>query len=303
MTTALFLVYPADRGSEKLTSLIRCKQYIKASEVNNPSFKQPYAAASYYRYRMGYAASWSECNSVAVADVAQCGIACSYCFCPQAATEPSRILTPEDLYREFNQADEVAASAVWRLSGGEPLLFPDFVADFFNIARTRRDAPYLKLSTNLLGAVGPLPHVMHALAYDGIGVIGCFKGLCGRYFEATQEHPVDGTRLLDRQIERARELVDAGVEVFFRIIALAPPEESIEDVERETITFIARLRHEVDMAAPLRTEVVRLKRYAWQRHWHSLVDVSAIWEKVMAQFYEPLERWGPTNLIAWRGRA
>ena len=158
----------------------RIKTYVKDDEfsiVGSPrtfAFEQPYQIASRCTGR-----PWTDTNPVYLGELHGCNIRCPYCYLDWASKATTIEVSPhqyaEDFFA-FNEAEIAAGrtgSAVLRWSGGEPMLFQEWLACSIAHFADECGLEYGWLDTNL--TIAPTDALLDAMTEAPMGVCGCFK--------------------------------------------------------------------------------------------------------------------------------
>jgi hypothetical protein len=128
-------------------------------------FDQPYQVASDWTNR-----SWTDTNRVYLGQLAGCNLECPYCYAGSGETMQVSALQYVHDYREYNRTFSGTPAGVLRISGGEPMLHQEWVAQ---VAEEISAGDYLWVDTNL--TIPPSADLARILYPLNIGVCGCFK--------------------------------------------------------------------------------------------------------------------------------
>ena len=227
----------------------RVKGYNKWEDVQpftNPAtweFRQPMMVAAAYTGR-----TWEETNRTFLGQLRECNLACDFCY--RGLPHDVVNVTPAeyvDAYLAYNAAYPDNRAGVMRISGGESLLYQEWVAETLWATGERggdvndENPFYVWIDTNL---TVPMDDVLAMRCTDyghpvaGVGVVGCFKpGICD----------------LHEQIEIAAQIVDQGVDMYFSWSAGASDKLS----PLNFMGFLAHLEEHIPNA-PLRMYIQRI---------------------------------------------
>lgn len=284
----------------------RIKQYVKPGAMLDDDghlvppahlpFPQPYQVASAWT-----GSDWNVCNRTFLGQLQGCNLACPYCYVADGA---STVQVAADEYvldfDEYNKLNPGARAGVLRISGGEPMLFQEWVEAVIRCSRPEIEpfsvepnpnwcgvvAPYIWVDTN--GTLEIADSLLDVLSWPGVGVNLCFK------YQAD----------LDVQLRIAESLIYAGVDTYFYLAAWADDEDHIKNLENWT-EHVWHGLFQISTGAPLRSTVVQIKEYeAAQARGYSYPraeamyrDVLEDWSFLMALEYKPEELWLPSNQV------
>lgn len=191
--------------------LLREKKYIKSEHLKRSChhrllpFTEPYQVASHK-----LCVPWSRTNKAVMVQTAKCGLDCDYCFIGEEVEVKATTLEVYDDYW-FNYCYSIDnPSPVFRISGGEPFLQQDFVADLTRLMRGKRpyadgcprgeSGVYVWVNTNL--TIPPEDNLLNSLNDEKVGVVGSWK-------------PVSAPEKFDAQLSVASQLIDADIDLYF----------------------------------------------------------------------------------------
>ena len=240
----------ADVKSSKAPSPIwqgyaRVKTYVKDDEwgptvsPREVAFEQPYQIASRQTGR-----PWTETNPVYLGELHGCNLRCPYCYLDWDGDTPTVDVSPEQYVEDFlafNRAENTAhrpGTAVLRWSGGEPMLFQDWLADSIRHFGSECWDHYGWLDTNL--TISPSDDLLTAMDGVPMGVCGCFKP------------GVEGVDL-DAQLDIAARWLSASPtqDVFFYYTSWGGSADEFE--------YVLDGLREIHRNAPLRLTVIEIK--------------------------------------------
>jgi uncharacterized Fe-S cluster-containing radical SAM superfamily protein len=309
----------SDGVYSKTEDFWRVKTYTKDGEKLQPmrkrEFTEPYMAA---QWRCG--GTWNDYNAPCTVQVGRCNLDCYFCFVPEEIRSGrGRYFSAAEVLGMFEAARGPSGRGVLRISGGEPFLAPDFIAELGGeVANYNGERPgdpcYLWVDTNLLGR--GYAETVFRLHEAGVpfGICGCFKGFDDRDFKFNTGLPESR---LGEQFENAREILDAlrgeaggliadgAVErgdLFFYVpeitqtTAGSHPPWRVEMFAEDAVTsFQRRMREEIHELAPLRTTVLSIKEYdvnseRVRRKWRGPIDRAAA-PVPFSRFPPGLTRW------------
>jgi hypothetical protein len=291
----------------------RKKTYTKDSDkllpFMNRDFSEPYMVAQHY-----CGGTWNDYNQPFIVQVAQCNLACRWCFVPHRLRDASegRYFSAKGVVELFGQ-NTPEDHGILRISGGEPFLAPDFLIDIGKqMAKLPAHKYYLWIDTNLCGK--DYDRVISALSHERIpfGVCGCFKGFDRHTFVANMEdqfvHEHDTATLFASQFIHARIILEwlnnyphGQGELFFYVPEIVYHVKPF--IKTLVNSFIERLSNEVHINAPLRTTVLRVKEYDSNKGAITADRVESrltkqIWNECVEAKY-PLElRWIPQYQVS-----
>lgn len=190
---------------------LREKKYLKDKHVREAGdlrllpFTEPYQVAA---HKLNV--PWARTNKAVMVQTAGCNLNCDFCYVGEEAVVET---TPDELWSDYwHEYCETAEnpSPIFRISGGEPFLQQDFVADLVRMMTRRRrtmdgcyvgdTGVYVWVNTNL--TIKPSQDLLDSLNGERIGVVGSFK-------------PVAAPEKFGEQLEVSARLVDAGVDTYF----------------------------------------------------------------------------------------
>jgi hypothetical protein len=128
-------------------------------------FDQPYQVASDWTKR-----SWTETNRVYLGQLAGCNLECPYCYAGSGETMQVSAEQYVRDYWDYNRTFVGTPAGVLRISGGEPMLHQEWVAE---VAEQISAGDYLWVDTNL--TIVPDADLARKLYPLNTGVCGCFK--------------------------------------------------------------------------------------------------------------------------------
>lgn len=304
------------KATSKLEDYWRTKTYVKPDDMLNPHypiFPQPYQLASHL-----LGGDWNLYNRCCVIQIAKCNLDCWYCYVDKQlrqgythrgdGTEIGHWFSPEEIHQMF----KVSGTKVWRISGGEPTLAPEFLIDMINLLWL--EDSLLWIDTNLVGdsRFYDLIKNVHPEFQENVGMCGCFKGFTeGDAATATRV----GGGILQAQFDQARRMVeDTHLNAFFYVPGIV-----VEGTNEKHIRqFFERMVEEVDPMAPLRTYILEIKNYSstevgeWKR-WKAEFPVQMdnvgyfqrpidIWQSLLREYYTPEQIWLPNHQIQFQKR-
>lgn len=162
------------RGYARVKTYVKDDEWGPTKSPREVAFEQPYQIASRYTGR-----PWSETNPVYLGELHGCNIRCPFCYLDWDGETPTVEIGSQqyvDDFMEFNRheaAEGRSGSAVLRWSGGEPLLFQDWLAESISYFGEESWLDFGWLDTNL--TVEPSLSLMSAMDEVPMGVCGCFK--------------------------------------------------------------------------------------------------------------------------------
>jgi len=279
----------------------RIKQYVKPDEMHYAAhprlceFDQPYQVAAHYGY-----GTWEECNLAFVAQFAECNLNCPYCFVSDDNTDVVK-LAPSDVINGFGKVQQerrkagVAVPKVLRLSGGEPMLYQNWIVQFLRewpqprlaqIGGALEQWPgYLWIDTNL--TIEPERRLLLWLGIRGrqtVSICGCFK---------PKAH-------IPQELYVIKKYVEADISIFL----YWPCDRYLPDHFEQTLDFL----YEISPGLPLRLQPIKIK-------WHyEAVKARGVeppkecaeviwsrtcndWARWCNRHYAPAEIWQPSHLV------
>lgn len=189
--------------------LLREKKYIKSKHLKSLGhhrllpFTEPYQVAA---HKLNL--SWTRTNKAVMVQTAGCALDCSYCYVgDEVVVEATTQELYEDYWRNYCLKAE-NPSPIFRISGGEPFLQQNFVADLVRLMRYKRppyglvgdSGLYVWVNTNLTHEPGE--KLLNSLHGERVGVVGSWK-------------PVSAPEKFDTQLSVASRMLDAGVDLYF----------------------------------------------------------------------------------------
>lgn len=242
-----------DIGSSKgptdvLDGIYRAKQYVKDDDkefYRSPRampFDQPWQWASSKGFKN------EEIDKVFLGQLAGCNLDCDECY---AACDAGTVdVTPEEYVDAFNRyCKEFGTCSVLRVSGGEPMLFQEWVWGIAEEYQRRvQDEPILWIDTNL--TVEPRSYLLRKLTYHRHSAIcGCFK-------PNRQYHDGSVVSIWD-QVSVVRDIMESGTNLF-----LYWPSWDKEALDDNTLlNSVLNELHRIDEYLPLRLTVIRTNKY------------------------------------------
>lgn len=298
----------------KITSTIadfwRTKTYVKPQDMMNtgyPIFPQPYQFAADLN-----GGTWNDYNECAVVQVGICNMHCWYCYVDPALRQGNPVTDEGVVVGDWFSPDEVKAmfeasgTKVWRISGGEPTLAPEFLVDMVNLCMWEDNV--LWIDTNLCGDARFWEQTRKKVVPEfqkEVGVCGCFKGFTELDASSATK---GGGGVLTTQFQNARSLIlDTHYQPFFYVPDVITYHTSDGDIR----TFMERMIEEVDPMAPLRTHIIQIKDYAAtdKEHWSKWTQrlpsgkrPIQVWQDLLAEYYTPEQRWLPSHTVELRNR-
>lgn len=190
---------------------LREKKYVKDKDMafsTNPRllpFPEPYQVATSITR-----VPWNITNYACLVQLDSCNLSCDYCFCGETKSmEVSVQEVFENYWDKYVLKCDKYPTPVFRISGGEPFLQQHFLSSLVRVMRrTKRLSDcivgntglYFWIDTNL--TVEPEQDLLDSLAYENVGVCGCFK-------------PVSAPSAFYEQCHTAIQLIDAGIDTYF----------------------------------------------------------------------------------------
>jgi uncharacterized Fe-S cluster-containing radical SAM superfamily protein len=312
----------AGKTTSELGAFWRTKTYVKPNDMvpsllaSWPLFPQPYQMAQAL-----YGGTWNDYNKAFIIQVAKCNLRCFYCYCDQDLLEGKTHNEAGAEVARWFDVDEIldmwrgeSGLPIFRISGGEPTLVPEFliqmIAAFEDMHDTLAETGFLWIDTNLSTGRSFIERYKKsatALEYHpNVGVSGCFKGFTDE--DATKATGAYG--LLDIQFKMAKALIEeTDLETFFYVPGIIScdtptPRKAIEE-------FFDRLREEVDERAPLRTYLLQIKDYsktpkAETEQWKCCVPdgkpLPVVWQQLCNKHYAPELLWLPNHQVQFKKR-
>jgi hypothetical protein len=216
----------------------RIKTYVKPEDwfihgvpahPRDLSFDQPYQWASHHT---GH--PWSSTNRAFLCEIAQCNLSCPYCYVPWSDVRPSTVRNVRSSEFVASFRAHAPRGAVARISGGEPMLYPEWVQGVYE--RLRRDAP-LWVDSNMTLM---LPDHVEFTGNPGqpMAICGCFK---------------PGDADLDAQLLVMQGWLDRKLEVFL----YWPAGRAMQSELKSTLEKLKA----INPALPLRLTVIEIHSY------------------------------------------
>jgi uncharacterized Fe-S cluster-containing radical SAM superfamily protein len=291
------------KATSRLSDYIRTKTYVKTKDMLCPSypiFPQPYQLA---QDLLG--GEWNDYNECAVIQIADCNLDCWYCYVPKElrsglpecdGVQLGDWFTVDEVYDLFQNTGK----KVWRISGGEPTIAPDFVLDLMDKADFDQVLMWLDSNMSTGHTFFEKLALRPTIEQEFIAMCGCFKGFT----------PMDcasitkcGVGLLDVQFDFAHKMVmDTNFNVFWYVPGVVG-----EGVTEWYIRmFFERMVEEVDPRAPLRTYILEVKPYTstedegWQKYSPTLETGRRpieVWNELLEEYYEPELLWLPNHQV------
>lgn len=190
---------------------LREKKYLKDKHIRKAGdprllpFTEPYQVAA-YKLRV----PWTRTNKAVMVQTAGCNLDCDFCF---VGDETIVETTTDELWSDYWHeycCNAENPSPIFRISGGEPFLQQEFVANLVRCMLRRRitsnscyigdTGVYVWVNTNL--TIEPCDDLLESLSDERVGVVGSFK-------------PVAAPEKFDTQLDVACRLIDAGVDTYF----------------------------------------------------------------------------------------
>lgn len=310
------------KATSSLQDFWRTKTYVKPEEMLNaayPIFRQPYSWASSM-----FGGTWNDYNRVFVIQLPKCNLNCWYCYVDPALRQgleftegDKRVgqwVSIEELYSEFLNSD----TGLLRISGGEPMLAPEFVIDMVHMVGNQPVWVDTNMSTgkHFFDVLNEQMPDYDPFASWDFGMCGCFKGFTDQQ-AAVQAGVIDRQRkgsqpsLLDAQFAFAKWMVDAPMIAPFWYV----PDLCVNTTREDVRQFFERMRMEVDDCAPLRTHILHIKEYTPTDHdqaWklgdcQRTVDTKErpidIWRELCECTYPPGLVWIPSDQVPLASRA
>lgn len=290
----------AGKATSRVEDYWRVKTYVKPSKMLNPTyppFPQPYQLG---QSLLG--GTWNDYNEVFIVQLAECNFhpGCWYCFVPEELRRgEGKMFSAAEVMDMWRSA---GSPRVLRISGGEPTLAPEFLAEM--MVEVYQEGVLLWIDTNL--STGPgLANTIGFVDQRNVAISGCFKGFC----PADADLATGATGLLNRQIKMAKQIIEeTDLEAYFYVPGIIHKGNwagGTADLIRE---FFDRLRAEVSEYAPLRTYILEVKNYSsteigeW-KNWNSALQEGRpidVWQELCEEYYSPELLWLPNNQIDLR---
>lgn len=167
------------KGPTDIDAWGRCKEYVKLDNIKhrlmmNPrewEFDQPFQVASHYTGER-----WDITNRAFLGQVADCNLNCPWCFANNGDDVPTIDVTPSEYVDGYIRWSlDRKEAGVCRISGGEPLLYQEWVCEVLS----QECGGYYWVDTNLtkcadFGGFGYGQKSLFA-EHDRVSVCGCLK--------------------------------------------------------------------------------------------------------------------------------
>lgn len=308
----------ADDSKGKPTSTIadfyRTKTYVKPAQMINPEyppFPEPYALA----HSVLGNGNWNDFNAVFVIQVAVCNLNCWFCYVDKELRRAETHRADGTEIGGWFDAEEVLSwwdttgTRILRVSGGEPMMVPDFIFDLWDKVSERNsfndiDTPFLWVDTNMTRCSDFVTRYYQRSRHNErklLGICGCFKG----FTPSIAAYNSGRENILSYQFLNARRLLkETELELFFYVPNSVLPETSPQDIR----VFFDRMRAEIHPNAPLRTHILQIKNYSptqkaeWENHTglvHGQRPIS-IWQELCLETYSPELLWVPDYQVNLR---
>lgn len=244
----------ASKGpNDVLDGKYRAKKYVKQfNTMFNPRhqmFDQPYQmAADNYASNAPVGFSPEGIDRVFLGQLAGCNLCCDECYAD--ANTKSELVTAEEYVNAFDEyCAKFGDCGTLRISGGEPMLYQDWVCDVVRQWKkcARSYLPILWVDTNL--TIQPEQHLLHTLigAFYLGAVCGCLK---------PNRFTVGGERVdLGEQLDVVRSYTSAHIPLF-----IYWPSWDKEPSSALMIDILWKLI-DIDPFLPLRFTVLKTNKY------------------------------------------
>lgn len=281
-----------------LDDMYRAKEYVKEEHRNmyasarSLAFDQPWQWASEiavigYKWGNDSAIDPSGIDKVFLGQLAGCNLECDECFA-HGNTEIENV-TPKQYVDAFERYQDLYGKCyVMRISGGEPMLYPEWVWGVIDESSCTDGLRWI--DTNLTKEIPN--YLLRKLNREHTAVCGCFKP--NRRYRSGASSKGLGIVDIGDQLGIVQSIIDADVSLF--LYWPAWDKEASPALFNDTLDKLRK----IDPYLPLRLTVIETKRYAASPNMDGISSpmLEDVFNKRRSTHFEYLKRHYHSSLIA-----